>query len=334
MQTEQNEYLTTAELYHIAHQAISQYQETQHADVKLLCQSENATFVVSQDQTRYALRIHRPNYHCKQTIQSELDWLDALKEHGISVPQARKSKDGQVILTCTTPDADLRYVVLFDWIDGDMPTTNVDFTSFQQLGEITAQLHQHSKTWQRSTEFKRIIWDHDTMVSPESHWGNWKHAPHLNKSDHIIIEEAVHKIHHQLQSIGKTADYYGLIHADLRLTNLLIQDQNIGVIDFDDCGMGWFMHDLAAAMSFNEHHVHAQQWIDHWLEGYEKKSHITQLEYDLIPTFVMQRRIQMLAWTGSHADTEMTRSLGLDWANATSRLCKKYVEYDQLPVGA
>ncbi|GAB3046890.1 phosphotransferase [Acinetobacter apis] len=334
MQIEQNEYLTLSELYQIAHQAVSQYQDTQHADVKLLCQSENATFVVTTGQTRYALRIHRPNYHCKQTIQSELDWLDALKQHGISVPQAKTSLHGDVILTCSTQNSDVRYAVLFDWIAGDMPTTEVDLTAFQQLGKITAQLHQHSKAWQRSAAFKRIIWDHHSMVSPKSHWGDWRDAPHLKTTDHRIIEDTVQKIAYQLQSIGKTPEYYGLIHADLRLTNLLLKDQQIGVIDFDDCGMGWFMHDLAAAISFNEHHANAKQWIDHWLEGYETQAHISQVEYDLIPTFVMQRRIQMLAWTGSHADTDMTRSLGLHWADETTRLCKKYLDHDQLPVGA
>ena len=53
---------------------------------------------------------------------------------------------------------------------------------------------------------------------------------------------------------------------------------------------------------------------------------------EMIPTFIMQRRIQMMAWNGSHAQTEMAQSLGDQWSNETVRLCKKYLN-GQMPVG-
>ncbi len=75
------------------------------------------------------------------------------------------------------------------------------------------------------------------MVGAQGHWGNWKHAPHLDQADHAVVEEAIARISTELCQYGASEDRYGLIHADLRLTNLLLQDQQIGVIDFDDCGM-------------------------------------------------------------------------------------------------
>lgn len=332
LSVEQSEYLTTEELYRIAQNAITHYQDTQTAHVKLLCQSENATFAVSNAKERFALRIHRPNYHSKHDILSELAWLNALQHDGISVPEAILSTQQHSVLELTASDGSIRYAVLFKWITGEMPTTHVDPTAFKQLGHITAKLHQHSKNWHRPESFQRIIWNHNTMVSPDSHWGDWRHAPHLQQTDHSIIEEAIAQIDHAMTTLGQSPEYYGLIHADLRLTNLLLQDGKIGVIDFDDCGMGWFMHDLAAAISFNEHHPQAEQWIEQWIQGYEQHAHISDPEYVLIPSFIMQRRIQMLAWTGSHATTEMTQSLGNHWANQTVRLCKKYLKH-QLPVG-
>lgn len=331
---EQNEYLDANTLLMLAEQAILQYPKAYQGQVKLLCQSENATFLVRTDKARYALRIHRPNYHSKQDIESELHWLDALTESGIAVPQAILNKQGERVLTLALSDGTTRYAALFNWVEGDMPTTEVDPTAFQQLGQITAKLHRHSKTWQMPDSFQRIIWNHDTMLSAEGHWGDWRNAPYLKKSDHEIIEEAVARIGSDLTTFGQSADRYGLIHADLRLTNLLLQNDRIGVIDFDDCGMSWFMHDLAAAISFNEHHAAAPEWVDNWIEGYEREAHISNEEYALIPTFIMQRRIQMMAWVGSHAQTEMALSLGTDWADHTVRLCKKYMNQQQLPVGA
>ncbi|WP_445115331.1 phosphotransferase enzyme family protein [Acinetobacter sp. WZC-1] len=332
MSVQQNEFLSAEQLLSLAGQAIQLYPPEYRGTVRLLCQSENATFSVQTEHARYALRIHRPNYHSRQDIESELQWLHALNEYGIAVPQAIADMHGQHVLTLSLTDDIHRFAVLFNWIEGDMPTVDVDPTAFRQLGQITARLHRHSKSWQRPDNFQRIIWNHETMLGTDGHWGEWRHAPHLKRADHPLLEETIANIGHELNAFGKSEDRYGLIHADLRLTNLLLQHERIGVIDFDDCGMSWFMHDLAAAISFNEHHAAAPEWVECWLNGYEQTGHISDAEYRLIPTFIMQRRIQMMAWNGSHAQTEMALSLGDRWSDETARLCKKYLD-NQLPVG-
>lgn len=331
----QNEILDTQTLYLLAESAMKQYEPQYQGTLKLLCQSENATFVIYTSHSKYALRIHRPNYHSKENINSELLWLEALNNEGISVPEPIANQNNEYVLTlCCAPNIE-RHAVLFHWVQGDMPTTDVDPQAFKQLGSITAQLHQHSKIWKRPEQFNRIVWNHETMIGSEGHWGNWASVNSLTATDKMVIQETVSQIGHQLNQLDKSPQYYGLIHADLRLTNLLLKNNQVGVIDFDDCGLSWFMHDLAAALSFNEHLPNAPEWVDQWLNGYEKNAHISQLEYALIPSFIMQRRIQMLAWTGSHAYTEMTKSLGNEWVNETIRLCKQYLKSDNaMPLGA
>lgn len=333
MTVEQNEFLTISQLHELAKQAICAYSLDYQGEIHLLCQSENATFLVQTKTKRYALRIHRPNYHSKQQIESELHWLDSLNEYGIKVPMAIADESGNKIQTLhITPDL-YRHAVLFNWVDGVMPTVDsIDPNDFKQLGAITAKLHAHSKSWSKPSNFDRIIWNHETMVLPTGHWGDWKNAPYLKKDDQFIISEAISNIGKELEMFGKGTDRYGLIHADLRLTNLLLQENKVGVIDFDDCGMSWFMHDLAAAISFNEHYAAAPEWVNQWLNGYEKMGHISHEEYKLIPTFIMQRRIQLMAWFGSHAYTDMALSLGDQWSKETVRLCKKYLN-NELPVG-
>ena len=44
--------------------------------------------------------------------------------------------------------------------------------------------------------------------------------------------------------------------------------RDLGVIDFDDCGFGWYMYDLAAAVSFIEHDPRVPELIDAWARGY------------------------------------------------------------------
>lgn len=334
MNTAQHDTLNDATVTSLAYQALQRYPALKDGAVHLLCRSENATFRVLAQGRQYALRLHRGNYHRKQDIESELLWLDALRNEGLQVPEALFDAQGERVQALPLAEGGLRYAVIFHWVVGEMPTNSIDPHAFQPLGRITAQLHQHSQRWQRPEGFSRIIWDHHAMVGAEGHWGNWREAPGLQADDIALIDEALELIGTEVAIFGKSPARYGLIHADLRLTNLLLHRGETRVIDFDDCGMGWYLHDLAAAISFEEHHPNAAAWIDHWLTGYEQVAHFSDAELALLPSLVMQRRIQMTAWVASHAQTEMARSLDADWMQHTVRLCRRYLNAGALPVGA
>jgi Ser/Thr protein kinase RdoA (MazF antagonist) len=46
---------------------------------------------------------------------------------------------------------------------------------------------------------------------------------------------------------------FGLIHADLHQENYLFHGKQVRAIDFDDCGYGPFVYDLAVTLSELEH---------------------------------------------------------------------------------
>jgi hypothetical protein len=39
----------------------------------------------------------------------------------------------------------------------------------------------------------------------------------------------------------------------------------------------------------------------------------------------MQRRLQLLAWRGSHHETDLARSLDQEWVSATARMGAEYL---------
>ena len=334
MSLQQNDSLSDQAVTQLARQALQQYPPEVQGNPHLLCRSENATFLVQTRTNRYALRVHRENYHSHINIMGELMWLDALQQDtGIVTPKALPSMEGQRVLTLHLPDGSHRNIVLFQWIDGDMPTVHLDPRAFRQLGEVAARLHQHSRQWQKSAGFQRIVWNHESMVGPRAHWGDWRASPGLPREDALLLEAAVNCIGGKLRAYGQTARRYGLIHADLRLTNLLLHKDGTRVIDFDDCGMGWFVHDIAAAMSFEEHCPRAPRWLENWLQGYEMVSHLDAQDEAMIPHMIMQRRIQMTAWMATHANTETARNLRAHWLENTVRLCRRYLE-GGMPLGA
>ena len=129
----------------------------------------------------------------------------------------------------------------------------------------------------------------------------------------------------RLERYGKTEDNYGLIHADLRLANLLLEEDQIKVIDFDDCGFGWHLHDLASALSFIEEKPIVPKLVNAWLDGYKKVLPFTDTDFEEIDTFIMMRRMQLTAWLASHRESGPVAELSRGWMDGTIELAERYV---------
>ncbi|MCE2575434.1 phosphotransferase enzyme family protein [Komagataeibacter sp. FNDCR2] len=316
----------SAFLYHMAHAALAGY-DLRDAGPHLLSISENVIFRVDTAcGPRYALRLHRPGYHTAAEIGSELAWLGALHGAGLEVPVPVPGHDGSLIRTLPAPDGVTRHAVLFAWMDGAEPTPDIDPIAFTRLGRVTARLHDHSRHWARPPGFTRKAWTPDTMTGPRALWGRWEAVPGMTDGAHELIAACLRRINAELEEYGRQPERFGLIHADLRLANLLVSGAHTRLIDFDDCGISWFMQDLAAALSFHEDHPHAPRWVDHWLHGYAMAGQVAQADLDILPTLVIQRRIQLLAWTGTHRHTAQVQGLGPDWFTRTLDLCHAWRE--------
>jgi Ser/Thr protein kinase RdoA (MazF antagonist) len=85
-----------------------------------------------------------------------------------------------------------------------------------------------------------------------------------------VLEHALTLIGERLQRFGSAPERFGLIHADLRLANLLVDDTHLRIIDFDDCGFSWFLYDFATAVSFIEDEPIVPALLQAWLAGYAR----------------------------------------------------------------
>ncbi len=316
-----------ATLAQAAQHALALYGIGPDATVDLLSYSENATFrvVVPADGARLVVRVHRPDYHSRNAIRSELAWMAALNEAGIGTPQALPGLDGDTLQEIAVDGLGARNVVVFHWIDGRFPDETELEDSMHRLGHLSARMHAHSRSWRRPPYFERLIWDHDGTVGENAYWGRWEQSPGLAQDHLPILQRAQLLLRARLEAFGKSEARFGLIHADQRLANLLVDGDKTHIIDFDDCGLGWYLHDLAAALSFIEHRPTSKVLIARWLEGYSSVATLSQAEVDEIPTFIMQRRLQLLAWRGSHFETDMARTLGDDWVEATVQMGARYL---------
>jgi Ser/Thr protein kinase RdoA (MazF antagonist) len=290
--------------------------------------SENATFRADDPERErpVVLRVHRPNYHSKAEIESELAWIEALRAGGVvETPEPLERRAGGKIAAFSQSDG-TRHVVAFEFMDGEEPAPDANLVAgFERLGAISARLHAHARDWHRPGAFARKVWDYDTTVGPRPHWGDWRAALGLGPEGERVLERCAEALEAELAAFGTAPERFGLIHADLRLANLLVEGDRLAVIDFDDAGFGWFVYDFAAAVSFLEHEPIVDALADAWVRGYRSVAPLGAEEAAAIPTFVMLRRLLLTAWVASHAETPTAQEMGTAYTDGTIALAERFL---------
>ena len=314
-----------------ARAALRRYDVHPGASVDLLNVSENATFLVSDpDKGPSVLRVHRLGYHTEQEITSELTWMDALRaEAGIRTPRVLPATDGQRVVTVAQDDGQARHCVRFEFLPGTEPGGEPEGSlagaHFEELGEITARMHRHARAWPRPQWFTRFHWDYAAALGDKARWGRWQDGVGVGPAERHVLARLDDTLRARLRAFGQGPERYGLVHADTRLANLLVHAGSVSVIDFDDCGFSWYLYDLGTSVSFFEHSPEVPGLVDSWLTGYRRAGQLSAEDEAEIWTFIMFRRLLLLAWIGSHQGVDIAAELGAGYTQGSCDLAESYL---------
>ena len=318
-----------------ARAALRRYDCHPDASVELLNVSENATFLVSDPGAGPSvLRVHRLGYHTEQEIASELAWMEALRaEAGVRTPRVLPATDGRRVVTVPEDGGPTRYCVRFEFLPGTEPGgepagepgSQLTGRHFEELGEITARMHRHARSWARPAWFTRFHWDYAAAFGEEARWGRWQDGLGVGPAERQVLARLDDALHARLKAFGQGPERYGLVHADTRLANLLVYQESVSVIDFDDCGFSWYLYDLGASVSFFEHSPEVPGLVDSWLTGYRRAGQLTAEDEAEIWTFIMFRRLLLLAWIGSHRGVDIAAELGAGYTQGSCDLAESYL---------
>ncbi|MEM7508360.1 MAG: phosphotransferase [Pseudomonadota bacterium] len=317
-----------APLDRLAAEALSLWSETKDGRLTRINVSENVTYRVDQPDARYILRLHRQGYHSRRAVTCELAWAAALRaEAHVATPAALAGRDGELIQQVSVAgEAEPRMLVLFTHIDGIHPDESANLTPrFLDLGRIAAQTHLHSIAWTRPAPFERLTWDLSSVFGPAPIWGHWRDGPNVTTQIHQVLGRVEQVVTRRLSAFGRAPDRFGLIHSDMRLANLLISPDGIHVLDFDDCGFGWFLYDFAAGISFIEDHPQIPALKAAWVEGYRSQRPLPDEDVAEIDTLIMLRRLALLGWIGSHIEAPEPQALAHDFARVSAELGEGYL---------
>jgi Ser/Thr protein kinase RdoA (MazF antagonist) len=163
----------------------------------------------------------------------------------------------------------------------------------------------------------------DSILDPDGLWGDWRAAPGVEGRVAAALHGLDADLRHRLEAFGTGPDRYGLIHADMRLANVLVDGNHVTLIDFDDSGFCWHLYDLAASLSFIETRPDLEDLIEAWCGAYRSRRALPADHLELIRPMILLRRMALLAWIGSHGETDLARRHAPRFAVDTADLARR-----------
>lgn len=230
-----------------ARTALPAYDLPPDARVELLATGLNTIFQVVTTDQRFVLRVHRPGYRTVVNTRAELLYLrelgDALAGTRIDLPRPVPTRDGDLVVEAS----DDQHCDMLTWVDGEVrrPGNGLDPAAVRELGHALALMH--SATEKMTAPHGLPSWDADGMfTAAASPFRPLMEIDEIltaaDRTDFDAVAERTRKIFADL-----SADF-GIIHVDYILGNTHLSRKGdgwrVGVIDFDDCGLGCYLYDL------------------------------------------------------------------------------------------
>ena len=311
--------------------------DIEEAGIELLKYRENAVFAITDLATkqRYAMRVHRAGYHSDEQLRSELQWMTALDRAGISTPPVIPARTGALFVVTTQGSVpEPRQVDLLGWIEGKPIGTIENDLEFDPqevgrnhflAGQLAARIHNHSEKWKLPDGFTRRSWDAEGLIGDKGHFGCFRKLDMLSMEQRNLLLEARELIQERLTAFGKSPDRYGLTHADFLPENLLADGDELRIIDFDDCGFGWNMMDIATSLFFLIGEPSYDAAYEGLIAGYRSERALPHGRLEMLPTFLLTRGLNYLAWIQSRQETETAQEIGPILVEGVTALAHDYL---------
>jgi Ser/Thr protein kinase RdoA (MazF antagonist) len=207
-----------------------------------------ATFLPTASTAEFTmvLRVNWPGRKTLGAVEAELQRMDTLRRGGLPVPEVAY----KAIAVHAAQNAPPMICTLFSYLDGDAVAPR-DFSPIhaEAVGRVVAQMHAVPSAMPPRTG--RPTFDLGGLFGRQSVYavgaaGEALLGPHRPVLDAVIAR--VGAVFERLDALG---DQFGFIHGDLKPDNMLFAapDQP-RILDFDDCGWGYSLYDLAPLLLF------------------------------------------------------------------------------------
>ena len=216
-----------------------------------------------------------PGLRSPETIEAQLLWLSALRrETDLAVPEPVPLPEGSLVGEVSfadlppwdallrrvsarrrklyRPDHPTRRFALLRWVPGENKEAPT-YADLSRAGELVAGLHDHTERYSPPDASALPRWDWRWSFGTSAPL--WEEGEAFYSTGEMaVFEEASRRARENLEGLGYGSGVFGPIHRDLTLENLLFGGpgvaprEAVGATDFDQCGLGHYLFDLAVVL--------------------------------------------------------------------------------------
>jgi Ser/Thr protein kinase RdoA (MazF antagonist) len=282
--------------------------------LRLLAHAHNTTFAITDKNGRRAvIKAHRPGSVVHAEVLSEMQWLAALAaQTSLLIPVPIRNRKRELITEANVDgEAGPWLCRITRWVPGRKLGRGLRPKHFARLGELIAGLHQHVETFEPPVGFVRPQWDKLllTRMAPLRQAGR---DGRLSARRSEIFEAAFDRASRAMRDLGKGPNVFRLIHSDLGYGNHVFHQARAGAIDFETCGFGYILADLAEPLCFMRHWKNFMELRSALLDGYRSVREFSKELEVYLPDFLDFAAVTTLGYIAG----EPARAKDLDGLSA------------------
>lgn len=262
------------------------------SSISFLKRGFNDTYLIEENANnmnasadKYILRVYKHNWRSLEKIETELELLNHLKEHNISVSFPIKDKHEHFIQTIHAPEG-IRYAVVFSFAEGKQ-IRKLSIEQAYSLGAETGMIH-------RLTQNKILgetAQNYDIENQFEITLRTLKPLLVDYLDQYAYLLKLKDDFTNVFNSIDKNELTSGICHGDLQAENFHITtDNKFTFFDFDFFGNGYLAYDIGVFMWY-DHKNKSPEIMSAFLKGYQTQRKLTETEIKLIPYFSTLRAL-------------------------------------------
>jgi Ser/Thr protein kinase RdoA (MazF antagonist) len=311
--------LTDEDLLATARLALESY-PLEVNELTLINNEYNATFKVSaKNGNDYALRINVNSPRSVENLKAEIAWVNFLREDArVTVPQPISTIEGQYFVTVDNTLGSSEFkCVLYSWLEGEELGDEPTPEQIRSLGAAMATLHLSSKDFKLTAgaelpSFQDPMWEtEDFLLGSKSV---------LEPEAKSLITQALAVIKSEIDELYRQ-NTTQIIHADLHGWNVMWHESQIAVFDFDDCGIGLPIQDLATAI----YYLDTPEQDTALKEGYASVAPLPEYSESQMQMFMIQRRIILLNYLYETSNEEH-RTMIPEYLEESLRRISKFLQ--------
>jgi Ser/Thr protein kinase RdoA (MazF antagonist) len=294
---------------------------------KLFRTGINHSYIITDGHKKFVFRVYSLDWRSELEISEEIRLLNLLKEHNISISYPIIDRQQNYIQKIQAPEG-LRFGVLFSYADGKK-IRNIAKETLYHMGVLMAGFHKVTA----HVQLKRTDYDAHSLTTLPYQFAK-QHFPETNE-EMCFIRQAGEVIHHMFTHANAEELRKGVVHLDMWYDNMHINGEaDMTLFDFDFCGNGWLLHDIAYFIMQLFHTEPDKQAyrlkLETFFAGYEAVTKISEEEKRLLPYAGLSIWIFYLGVQSQRFDNWSNIFLSENYLKRYISMVKEWLHYNEI----